>query len=133
MCRHRPTLTMLTTALLAMVVLTSACAAGTRSGGSSRDVLAPRDAVDTGTNDLFELIQQERPQWLRDRRSASADGTRQRIRVLLDGVRAGGVNVLRGIRVEQFVEARYFNGTDATTRWGTGFGGGAIAVTTIRR
>lgn len=119
--------------LLLLVCVAGACATAARSGGSSRDVLTPADAVDTGTNDLYELIQRERPRWLRDRRSASTDGTRQLLRVIVNGLQAGGLDVLRTIRIEQFVEARYFTGPDATTRWGTGFGGGAIAVTIAGR
>ena len=119
--------------LLLLVCVAGACATAARSGGSSRDVLTPADAVDTGTTDLYELIQVERPQWLRDRRSVSADGTRQPLRVIVNGVRAAGLDVLRTIRIEQFVEARHLTGPDATTRWGTGFGGGAIEVTMVGR
>ena len=42
----------------------------------------------------------------------------------------GGVEELRSIRAEHVVEIRYMSASEATTRFGTGYTGGLILVTT---
>jgi hypothetical protein len=50
------------------------------------------------------------------------DGTRQQV----------GLSILRSIRTFELQGLRYMSASDATTRYGTGFDGGAILVTTKR-
>ena len=52
--------------------------------------------------------------------------------VFIDGVRRGGVEVLQNFQATQVVEIRRRSGTDATTLYGTGVGGGTIEVRTRR-
>jgi hypothetical protein len=51
----------------------------------------------------------------------------------MDNVHAGGVDFLEARSLDGIVEIRYFNGRDATTKWGTGVGGGVIELITLRR
>jgi hypothetical protein len=50
--------------------------------------------------------------------------------VYLNGVNAGGIGILEQIRAAEVREIRYVNGRDATTRYGTGHGGGVLEVRT---
>ena len=50
--------------------------------------------------------------------------------VFVDNVHLGGVETLYNIARERIKEIRYFDAADATSRWGTGFSGGAIEVIT---
>ena len=50
--------------------------------------------------------------------------------VFIDNIQAGGVGALYDIAIERITQIRYFNAADATSRWGTGFTGGAIEVIT---
>jgi hypothetical protein len=40
----------------------------------------------------------------------------------------GDLSFLRSIRTNQVEEIRHMSGSDATTRYGTGYGGGTIEV-----
>ncbi len=74
----------------------------------------------------MDVIRRLRPSWLRQRTSGD-DAV-----VYVENLRRGGTNVLRNIAVEQLWELRYLDGSNATTRFGTGHRGGAILVT-LRR
>jgi hypothetical protein len=107
---------------------------GCASGSGSRDG-APRgnstrivesELVSYQADDAYTAIQRLRPQWLRSRSGAAPvvimDGTQHQV----------GLSVLRTIRASELQELRYLSASDATTRYGTGFDGGAILLTTKR-
>jgi hypothetical protein len=48
--------------------------------------------------------------------------------VYVDNVRYGDLQVLRDIPINEIRELRYWNGPDATNRWGTGVVAGVIEV-----
>ena len=76
--------------------------------------------------DAYMAVQRLRPLWLRPRGGNTAQ-------VLVDGNRqAGGLEALRRLRTSDIQEMRYMSSGDATTRFGTGFDGGAILITTRR-
>jgi len=49
---------------------------------------------------------------------------------VVDGVAIGQVENLVNVNAISVMEIRYISATDATTRFGTGYVGGAILVTT---
>jgi hypothetical protein len=51
-------------------------------------------------------------------------------KVFIDGVEMGDTGVLRDYRVAAIRECRFIPPTDATLRFGTGYGGGVIEVFT---
>jgi outer membrane receptor for ferrienterochelin and colicin len=53
--------------------------------------------------------------------------------VVVDGARFGELEELRRIPAEDVERIHFLRGPDATTIYGTGYGGGAIEVTTRRR
>jgi len=118
---------------LALALGITGCAS---SGGGSEGDSGPRG---TSTRIIFEeleplqqldgydAVRRLRPMWLRARGGASPQ-------VIIDGNRAaGGLDALRSMRASEIQEMRYLSSSDATTRFGTGFDGGAILVTTRRR
>jgi len=119
--------------LVAMSALTFALI-GCASGGSSTDGtprgssnrIVESELATLETQDAYTAIQRLRPQWLRSRSGAAPvvimDGTRQQV----------GLSILRSIRTSELQELSYLSASDATTRYGTGFDGGAILLTTKR-
>ena len=109
--------------------------AGCASGGGGGADGAPRGSTNRIIEselaplqqlDCYQAIQRLRPNWLRQRGS-------QPPQIMVDGSRqSGGLDVLRAYRAADVQEMRYVSGTDATTRYGTGFDGGAILITTNR-
>jgi hypothetical protein len=119
--------------LVALSVLTLAlvgCASGGSSSGGTPKGSSTRiiesELMGLESQDAYTAIQRLRPQWLRSRSGSDpvviVDGTQQQI----------GFSVLRTIRASELQELRYLSASDATTRYGTGFDGGAILLTTKR-
>lgn len=120
---------------VALVGLVTLAGCSSASAGSVRDrdriTLAEIDGTH-GAN-AYDVVQALRPEFLRSRGVASIrSATPQYAIVYIDGVRVGPLGELRRIPREQVEEIRYLSGSDATTVYGTGHGGGAILVTTKR-
>lgn len=82
----------------------------------------------TGMN-AFEIVQRQRPAFLRNRSPLHAPA------VFLNDMRLGGLETLREIPAASITEIRYLDATAATWRFGSGNSGGVIHVLTfpIRR
>ena len=86
-------------------------AAGHTERGARHDVLSPESWRRSTAGNVFELLSQLRPAWLRPRgASASVD-----VVVYLDGHKMGGVSVLRRVPVSGVTAIRRLDGTDATS------------------
>ena len=117
---------------LALTVALAASVAGCTAAGSvggSRDVLTRGELIEAGLGSfsLFDAIQRVRPGWLRSRTTTIAADQVYAV-VFVDGTRYGELATLRSMRVEDIQEVRFINARDATTRYGTGYMGGVIAV-----
>ena len=116
--------------VLGLALLLAACATtsppGTTVPSRSGDVISAGELRTVSQFNVLEAIRRLRPTWLRVR-SRSMPAV-----VFVDGVRRGGVEVLRDFRASEVVEIRRRSGTDATTLYGTGVGGGTIEVQTRR-
>lgn len=121
-------------AALALVCTGVACSSATqRSGGpQSRAVLlADEIQAATGLNTAHDAIVRLRPEWLHRRGPISVnDPTAGELVVYVNGMRHGRLDYLQTIRVEMVEQMEYLDASDATTRFGTGHGGGAIVVLT---
>jgi len=118
--------------LLALALAIPACASG-RGGKSSSNpnLLTEEEIVAAGYTDAYSTIQALRPNWLLVR-GATTFGSPHPIRVYLDEQRYGGVDALKNISTQQVGAMRYYNGIQASERWGLDNGGGAIQVVTRR-
>ena len=124
--------------LFLLVFLASSCAPATRASDndegeprSSASRLVRVDLMNSGENNLFDAISRLRPRWLQVRSRTSVQGATPII-VFRDNARIGGVENLRGMRIEGIQEVRFIRATDATTRWGMGYGSGVIEVISSR-
>ncbi|MDE0898445.1 MAG: hypothetical protein OSA81_05455 [Longimicrobiales bacterium] len=112
----------------------TACASGgggasSRPAGatSSRIVRAEIEALPP--MDALTGIQRLRPRWLQSRAGSGAGDPPV---LYVDGARRGATTDLATMRVAEVEQMNYMSASDATTRYGTGHGGGAIQVTTRR-
>ena len=79
----------------------------------------------------YDLINQLRPEYLRTRGAVSLRNVVvPTATVYLDGAKYGDVQSLKLINGEHVSRVQYLNGSEATTRYGTDHGGGAILITT---
>lgn len=115
-------------ATFALTLGLAGCASGGGGGGGggSSNRITAEQLTDMAQLDAYQAIQRLRPQWLRSRGSSDPQ-------VMSDGMRQpGGLESLRQFRVADIQELRYMSSSDATNRFGTGFDGGAILITTKR-
>jgi hypothetical protein len=110
----------------AAAVLATACASGGQTSGRSvgnRNVITAEELASLGgLGDVYDAIQRLRSTWFRTRSGTTAPV------VVVDNVRAGDLEMLRSISTQNVQQLRYISPSDATTRWGTGYTGGAIEV-----
>lgn len=112
----------------------SGAVAGGRSSGPGPDALTG-DQVrqDTTAEYLYDAIRQLRPRWLRPRSQSSftMPDSNEPV-VYVNDVQYGPLDSLRQIHVNDVMTVAYMSPADATTRFGTGHGGGSIMVNVTR-
>ena len=117
---------------LVLGVVVASCGGGSGSGSAAsaprnRDVVTRAQIEALNVGDAYEVIQRMRRDYLMGRGS----GTRQSYAVVyVDGVRKTGFDTLRSMRAANIEEIRFISAVDATTRFGTDHGGGAIEIKT---
>ena len=117
------TLRRLPTLVLALLLAACASGSGGSSGGGGSNMLNAQDLEQVQNLSAYDAIQRLRPQWLQVRANNPPP------RVIMNGSpMGGGPEMLRSVQVSDLTSIRYRNGRDATTRYGTGYGGGAIEL-----
>jgi len=120
-------------ATLSTLLIAGCASGGGRSnGGGNPDVLS-REELDQEMQEnptLYTVVARLRPTWLRARSSAGFSGGRETAVVVVNGSRYGELDALRDFHVNEVRQIRFVSATDATTRYGTGYAGGAIEITT---
>jgi hypothetical protein len=84
-------------------------------------------------SNALQVVQKLRPQMLHGRgRFSPADSSEASTlpRVVVDDVAYGPIQNLANLNAIAVREIRFISAADATTRWGTGYPGGVILVTT---
>ena len=119
--------------LFVTAYLATGCAARTEGIASDTrnwpDRIVPSELTNVVANNAYEIVEQLRPQWLRQRGPTSFMAPQgERPAVFVDNIRYGDLEVLRDIPLIEIREIRFVSGPDATTRWGTGVVAGVIEV-----
>ena len=131
---HSRTLGVTPVALVA-VFLASACAAGTPGSGhpgSSHDVITRGELEELNADDVMEAITILRPRWLRFRPMRTPGTPEPVVGVVMDGRPRSTRSDLAQIPIGSVERIEFMSAADATIRYGTGYAGGAIIVTTRR-
>ena len=99
---------------------------------SSRSVLTADEILKTGATNAFQAIQKARPSWLNTRPTNDARGGAlyEGLAVYVDGVRYE--ERLDQLPATSIKEIRFLDGREATTRFGTNHGGGALLILLAR-
>lgn len=123
--------------LAAAMVTLAACASG-GSGASARtqnpSVISLDEIEASSASNAYEVIQRLRPNFLRTRGAVhGTPGATNAVEmvdlvVYLNENRLGGSDQLRQIATTDIREIRYYNASEATTKWGTGHSAGAIQI-----
>ncbi len=94
-----------------------------------RNVLTEEEIVESRATDAYSAVRFTRSAWLLPKVVSTRQLTAL---VYVDGTRAGGIDVLSQYNTGMIREIRYLSAGEATTRFGTGNGAGAIVVTLKR-
>lgn len=116
---------------LAMTLPFAGCAStsGTSGGGSSDDITR-EDLETVSAETAMEVVSLMRPRWLRARPARTINDPEPVVGVVIDGRPRGTLDDLAQVRREIIERITFMSAADATIRYGTGFTGGAIVVTT---
>lgn len=121
----------MSTRTLALALLVGAIGGCAPSGpGTTRpnpNILTRDEIAESGARNAFELVQNERPIWLRERGAVSFAQETDVI-VYMDGTRIGGREALRDINPANIDHLEFFDARRATYRFGPGHVNGAILV-----
>ncbi len=107
------------------------CAGGGTAVTGNRNVLTNEDIRAHEYGNVYDLIEAERPWWLRTR-GAKSFTQETPIMVYMDGSQVGTVEELRIMSPFQYGEIRFYSSGQAQTRFGTGNASGAIELITQR-
>ena len=114
-----------------LTALTAGCASGGGAAGGTRadpNLITAEELANYPSLTCLEVVQRLRPRWLQRR------GSEQDPVVYQDGNRIGFAgDALSSLVVTAVESMKYINASDATTRYGTGHGAGAIEIATRRR
>ena len=100
-------------------------ASAARPAGATANRIVSAEFLELGQVSAYQAVERLRPRWFNPRQ-----GTPQ---LYVDGSRrAGGIQDLRNMRVDEVLQMEYMSPSDATTQFGTGHNGGAIMVTVMR-
>lgn len=131
--------------LVAALVIVTVPGCASSSGGSSgasqqstsgsrpsrsRDRITADELATIDVQNALQAVQRLRPNFLQNRGGAASSLTQgpQDVVVYVDQTRMGGPSTLAQINIADVKEIQWLNGTDATQRFGTGHGSGAIIV-----
>lgn len=112
----------------------AACAVGARESGpsSTRNLITRAELDELNADDVMEAVSILRPHWLRFRPMRTPGTPNPVVGVVVDGQPRGSRSDLAQIPIGTVERILFMTAADATIRFGTGFTGGAIVVTTRR-
>lgn len=114
-----------------LLLALAACAStsGTSLPQGRSDLLVEEQIRANSYATVYDAIVALRPNWLRTRGADSFNSPTQ-IQVYIDNVRVGGINNLQQIAAISAYYVQWYDGIEASARWGLGHGSGAIYVST---
>ena len=128
--------------ILALGISACASSAGASLGGGSETASAAsrgnsRLIVRAQLDELagrtaYEAVENLNRRWTQPQRGSSFAAGQHFARVVVDGSPRGELDELRRITSDDVESMRYLSAPDATTKYGTGYPGGVIEVTTRR-
>lgn len=124
---HKPL--RLTLALSLGLVLAGCASTGAQRPQGRSDLLVEDQIRGNSFATVYDAIVALRPNWLRTRGADSFSNPTQ-IQVYVDNMRLGGIANLQQIPSVSVYYAQWYDGLEASARWGLGHGAGAIYIST---
>ncbi len=116
--------------IIALALVMAACSSAGTGSATSRNsnVVTTEELAELDYLSGLEAVRRLRPNWLRVRGQATFRQGVAGIRLYVDGRRYNDIFELGRIRTSDIREMRFLTGREATMRYGTDHGDGAILV-----
>ena len=116
---------------LSLLLLLGACATagGTAAPQGRSDLIVEEQIRGNSYATVYDAVVALRPNWLRTRGADSFNSPSQ-VQVYVDNVRVGGIQNLQQISSVSAYYVQWYDGIEASARWGLGHGAGVIFVST---
>lgn len=113
-------------------------AAPARAPRRDRSVISGDDLRATQASTLYDAVQRYHPEWLVARTGGGGSSTglssgNTEVQVFIDAQHAGGLDVLRQFAPSQAASLKFYTGSEAESRWGTGYLNGVIQIVTAAK
>ncbi len=118
-------------ALTPLLLLLACATVPSRTAPRDRTRVTGEELMATQAATLYDALRQVRPEFLQRRGFSSIQSPQADVpRVFVDNVEMGDVEYLKILNPSDVVEVQRLSAEQATTRWGTGYIGGALLVFT---
>ena len=116
---------------LSLLLVLGGCATAGGSGAQQgrSDLIVEEQLRGNSYTSVYDAVVALRPNWLRTRGTDSFRAPTE-IQVYIDNVRVGGTGNLQQIAAISAYYVQYYDGLEASARWGLGHGAGVIYVST---
>lgn len=114
--------------IFALLLALGGCASSQEGGSRGTDLNVLTSEQVMRYQNALQAVQTLRSQWLRGRAPGDLDTEAGIVRVYRDGLRVGGVEVLESMSTDGIDYIRFYNGIQASHRWGLGHENGVIFV-----
>ena len=125
---------------LGVVTLSAASAAGcarapqgAAAPARRADLITAEEIASRHFANAYDVVTTLRPNWLNRRGEQTMQGDPGEIQVHLNGIRAGGLNVLHETSLVNITAMEYVDPIAAAARWGLRYNRGAILISTERK
>lgn len=121
------------TGTLLTLLFFAACAPTTRDPAVprvERDMITRQMVEESRATNAYEVVQALRSNWLLPR-GVDSFNTPGQVQAYYNDTRLGGVDELSGISLNEIGYIQYFDGNEASARWGLDHGHGVIFVGTL--
>lgn len=111
----------------ATLIMLAACASN-RAGTGHTDLNELSAEQVNHYQNAFQAVQTMRSQWLLGKAPGDLRNQGGNVRVVRDGIEVGGVDELQSMSTEGIAYIRFYDGIQASQRWGLGHASGVIYV-----
>jgi hypothetical protein len=113
--------------------LGSDAAARSAASRGTPDLIVRAELEELSSESMMMALQKLRPRWLRPVRTRALDRIPSLPQIIVDQTSRRDFEALHGIFINDVETLRYLSPASATTRYGTGFPGGLIEITSRGR
>ena len=112
----------------AMLIMLAACASNRQAAAGHTDLNELSGEQIANFQNAWLAVRTMRSQWFLGRAPGDLNNAGGNVRVFRDGIEVGGADTLQSMPTEGIAYIRFYDGIQASQRWGLGHANGVIYV-----